>query len=200
MFGLINTAIQGFVEDTYGRPTWEQVARTAGLDFVDFEAMLPYEDALTEDVLEAACTILKKDRQAMLEDLGTFLVTNPKMERVRRLLRFGGREFEEFLMSLDELTGRVGLAIPDLEMPQIDIRGHGNGLYRVRIVCDYAGFGAVLLGILQAVADDYGSLVMSELISEPGADGFVEHIDLELLEASFAQDRGLDLGAGLTSA
>ncbi|MCY4179061.1 MAG: heme NO-binding domain-containing protein [Litoreibacter sp.] len=199
MFGLINVAIQGFVEDTYGRPIWEQIARAADVDFIDFEAMLSYEDALTEAVLDNACTILRKEKSTILEDLGTFLVTNPKMERVRRLLRFGGREFEEFLMSLDELTGRVGLAIPDLEMPQIDIMKHRNGQYKIRINCDYSGYGAVLVGILQAVADDYGALVLSELRIDPCEAGFLEQIDLELLETSFSEDRGLDLAAGLTA-
>ena len=199
MFGLINVAIQSFVEDTYGRPIWEQVARGSGLDFVDFEAMLDYDDDLTEAVLSTAGNILKKDRNSFLEDLGTFLVTNPKMERVRRLLRFGGREFEEFLMSLDELTGRVRLAIPDLEMPQIQIRGHGKGLFKIGLESEFEGFGAVLLGILQAVADDYGALVVSELTRARGEAGVAELIKLELLDISFSEDRGLDLAAGLRS-
>ncbi len=199
MFGLINVAIQSFVEDTYGRPIWEQVARGSGLGFVDFEAMLDYDDGLTEAVLKAAGTLLKKDKNSFLEDLGTFLVTNPKMERVRRLLRFGGREFEEFLMSLDELTGRVKLAIPDLEMPKIQIRGHGGGVFKIRLESEYEVFGAVLLGILQAVADDYGSLVVSDLTRAPHDGGIAELITLELLDVSFSEDRGLDLGAGLRS-
>ncbi|MEM7471906.1 MAG: heme NO-binding domain-containing protein [Pseudomonadota bacterium] len=199
MFGLINVAIQEFVQETYSRPVWEQVSRAAGLNFTEFEAMLTYDDALTDAVLESTSAILKKDRQSLLEDVGTFLVTNPIMERVRRLLRFGGREFEEFLMSLDELTGRVTLAIPDLEMPQITIRSHGNGIFKIRLECEYEGYGAVLIGILQAVADDYGALVISEMTREHSEAGVVEFINLELLEVSFSEDRGLDLSAGIMS-
>ena len=94
MHGLINRSIQCFLRDTYGAQVWSDVAIAARLGFDSFEAMLSYESDLTEAVLTAACTHLDKRRDVLLEDLGTYLVSHPNVEALRRLLRFGGTTFE----------------------------------------------------------------------------------------------------------
>ena len=76
MHGLINRAIQGYVRDTHGELAWQEVTRRAGLGFDGFETMLTYEDRLTDDVLQACTTVLGRSRETILEDLGTFLVSN----------------------------------------------------------------------------------------------------------------------------
>ncbi len=197
MFGLINRAIQKFVQDSYGDTKWGEITVLAGLDFREFESMLPYDDAMTDEVLRSAALILDKDRDALLEDLGAYLVTHPNMEVVRRLLRYGGRGFEEFLLSLDELNDRVKLAIPDLEIPQIALQAHGNGAFSLKAVSQRSGYGAVLEGIVKAVADDYGALVLTELDSEKNGDRITEHLKVELLEVSFSQGRDFKLAGGM---
>ena len=94
MHGLINRSIQRFLHDTYGGDTWAQVAADAGLCVQGFEALLSYDDALTEAVLAAASIRLAKPRDAVLEDLGIYLA---HLEPLRRLLRFGGVDYPDFL-------------------------------------------------------------------------------------------------------
>ena len=60
MHGLINKAIQCFVLDTYGRETWREMAQSAALPVMQFEAMLIYEDTLTEQALDATARFLDK--------------------------------------------------------------------------------------------------------------------------------------------
>ena len=72
--------------------------------------MLSYDDQLTYDVIDALCVELDRPRLDLLEDLGTFLVSHPRMERLRRLMRFSGETYLEFLLSLDDLPDRVRLA------------------------------------------------------------------------------------------
>ena len=199
MFGLINVAIQSFVEDSYGRPVWENVVRTAGLDLRDFEAMLPYPDEVTEAVLGAAASIVENDRSSLLQDLGTYLVTHKNMEAVRRLLRYGGREFEEFLISLDELSDRVRIAIPDLEMPDVNQKPLCAGQFLLTVTSRAQGFGSVLKGVVQGLADDYGALILVDLEESKQEGMYVERLHVELLELAFGQDRGLDLAAGMRS-
>ena len=64
MHGLINRGIQRFVTDSYGQERWTEVTRLAGLDFVEFEAMLIYDDAVTNRLLTAACNDLDSARLA----------------------------------------------------------------------------------------------------------------------------------------
>ncbi|MEQ9695800.1 heme NO-binding domain-containing protein [Shimia sp. SDUM112013] len=194
MHGLMNRAIQSFVRDTYGRDRWVEVTRLAGLDFINFEAMLQYDDALTDAVLDACAQVLGVPRETILEDIGTYLVSHPNVEALRRLLRFGGETFVEFLHSLDELPDRARLAVEDLRLPGMELREHS--LNRFSLVCrgSQPGFGHVMMGVLRALADDYGALVFLECRDQPSDQPF-ETVDITLFESAFAEGRSFDLGA-----
>jgi hypothetical protein len=111
MHGLINRAVECFVRDAYGDDRWAEVARAAALDFDGFEAMLSYDGAITRQVLDGITKSLGKPHDDVLEDIGTYLVSHPNTEVLRRLLRFGGVDFVDFLHSLDELPERARLAV-----------------------------------------------------------------------------------------
>lgn len=190
MHGLINRSIQCFVQDTYGEACWRRISEAAGIGPDGFEAMLCYNDALTDAVLDAVSDRLDKPRDAVMEDLGTFLVSNPRLEPVRRLLRFGGETFTEFLMSLDDLPDRARLAVPDLEVPELHLVEDTPSTFRLFCRCHFAGACRVMMGILRAMADDYGALVLLEHAGEAG-DGAL--LRIELLDCSFAEGRSFTL-------
>ncbi|WP_298676801.1 heme NO-binding domain-containing protein [uncultured Lentibacter sp.] len=192
MHGLINRTIQAFVSDTRGADFWRDVAQQAQLGFDDFEAMLSYDAQLTERVLQAAAEALGLPQEALLEDIGAYLVSHEKTESMRRLLRFGGVDFVEFLHSLDDLPDRARLAVDDLVLPQLELEEHGSDRFSLTVRAKITGFGAVLMGVLRGMADDYGALVLLDYMARgPGE----ERIDIQLIEAAFAEGRGFDLGA-----
>lgn len=193
MHGLINRSVQCFLQDTYGRQAWSEIAEAADLGFDSFEALLIYDDALTDQVLKAAAQWLGKPVETILEDLGTYLVSHPNVEALRRLLRFGGETFAEFLHSLDELQDRSWLAVPDLELPELDIRDHEGGVFTLYCKQGNRGFGHVLVGVLRAMADDYGTLV---LLDHLGCKSDVEEISIQVLETSFSEGRTFNLAVG----
>lgn len=192
MHGLINRSIQNFVCDTHGQETWSEVASIAGLDFAEFEAMLFYDDALTPQVLNAASKVLRRPRDDLMEDIGTYLVSTPQLEGVRRLLRFGGVNFEDFLHSLDDLPDRARLAVPDLVLPRIELREHADGQFSLLCDAPVAGYGHVLMGVLRVMADDYGALA---LLEHQGGAQHVETVSITLVEAEYSEGRDFDLGA-----
>lgn len=189
MHGLINTTIQSFVVDTYGIGLWRQVVLEAGLGFNDFEAMLQYPADLTDKVLNALEALLALPRSVLLEDIGTYLVSGAHSERFRRLLRFGGVDFVEFLRSLDELPDRARLAVDDLSLPRLELREHAPDRFSLLIYSLQSGFGSVMLGLLRAMADDYGVLVFLEYQQSR----VCETIDIQIIEAAFAAGRSFDL-------
>jgi len=190
MHGLINMAIQGYVRDTHGAMAWEQVTRRAGLGLNGFEAMLIYEDKLTEDVLQACTVVLGRARETILEDLGTFLVSSNGSDALRRLLRFGGVRFTDFLQTLEDTRGRGRLALPDLDLPVLDLYEISSSLYTLQCRFPIEGSGYVIVGLLRAMADDYGALV---LLEHDGQSLEGEMIVIELLEMSYAKGRSFDL-------
>jgi len=193
MHGLINRSLECFLSDTYGNDVWRDVARRAGLGFDRFESMFEYDDALTYAVLGAASETLSKSRETLLEDLGTYLVSTPKVESLRRLLRFGGETFLEFLHSLDDLQDRAKLAVPDLSLPNLTLSG-GAETGDFRLLCEGPpkGFGWVMMGLLRTMADDYGALAILE---NRGDADCCEEISITLVESSFADGRDFDLAS-----
>lgn len=192
MHGLMNRAIQAFLRDTYGPELWAGVARAADLDPDGFEAMLQYDDALTTAVLRAAATALGRARSSILEDIGTWLVSSKAGQPLRRLLRFGGVSFTDFLHSLEDLPGRGRLALPNLGLPVLTLHEPRPGIYD--LTCrGLPGFGHVMVGVLRGMADDYGALV---LLDHTGSHGQVETVRIQLLAADFAEGRRFDLVGG----
>ena len=194
MHGLINRSIQCFLRDTHGPDVWAQVAEMARVPPSGIEAMLVYDDSLTLGLLEAAGVRLSRPREALLEDLGTYLVSHPNAESLRRLLRFGGVGFVDFLHSLDQLPGRARLAVPELELPVLELEELGANRFVLTCRFRVAGFGHVLAGVLRAMADDYGALVL--LDHAAGGEGG-EVIGIHLLDTRFAEGRHFRLSAAL---
>lgn len=190
MHGLINRAIQRFVEDTQGLALWTEVAERAAPGLAGFESMLSYDDAVTRRLLDALSGRTGTPEQMVLEDLGTYLVCHPNTEPLRRLLRFGGESFVDFLFSLDELADRVRLAVPDLVLPATEITEIRPGQFRLVTEPGLAGYGHVMIGLLRAMADDYGVLALVELVSD-GPEG--ARITVAVAEAAFAEGRSFNL-------
>ncbi|MGS4944212.1 heme NO-binding domain-containing protein [Meridianimarinicoccus sp. RP-17] len=188
MHGLVNRAIQCFVRDTYGAATWEALAREGDLPLAGFEAMFVYDDAVTDRMLDAAVSVLGRPRDTVLEDLGTYLVSHPNVETLRRLLRFGGETFEEFVESLDDLPRRAALALPELDLPALEVVPEDGRDTELRVACRWprAGFGHVLVGMLRTLADDYGALV---LLDHEGWDGDAEWIRITVMSGAFSTGR-----------
>lgn len=197
MHGLILRAIQSFLRDIWGAGFWQAIAAELRLPPQGFEAMLTYDPALGPALLDRAAARLNRSRDSLLEDMGTYLVSHPRREGVRRLLRFGGAGFPDFLHSLEHLPVRVLLAVPDLVLPPVQV----TALTPDRFVLTVGGgagltdglaepMAALLLGLLRAMADDYGALV---LIEAAGSGATVIRIDL--LDGHHASARDFALAA-----
>ncbi|MGR3492025.1 MAG: heme NO-binding domain-containing protein [Shimia sp.] len=186
MHGLINRAVQCFVSDTYGPHVWEGVARDADLNPAGFEALLEYEDEITFRMLDAVQARLSKPRAEVLEDIGIYLVSGAKIEAPRRLLRFGGQTFADFVASLGELPDRARLALPNLFFPSISVREAEDGVVMLTCNQSWQGFSAVLTGVLRAMADDYGALAFIDEVEEG-------RIQVTLFDETFTEGRDFAL-------
>ena len=190
MHGLINRSIQCFLRDTYGVAVWAAIAREAGLGFDNFEPLLIYDTALTESVIEAAARHLQRPRETVLEDLGTYLVSHPTLEALRRLLRFGGVSFLDFLHSMEDLPEHGRLGLPDLEVPAFTLMDQGEGRFLLHVSRLIDGVGYVTVGLLRAMADDYGALVV---LDHAGIEDGHEVVAVHLLDHAYAKGRRFEL-------
>lgn len=192
MHGLINRSFESFLKITYGTSLWNDVADGAGVSRQGFEALQIYDDQVSEALLCQAMQVLGRPRDALLEDLGIYLVSHPSTESLRRLLRFGGATFAEFLQSLDELPDRARLAVPELDLPHLDLRDNAPGSFILTSCWTFPGAGHVMVGALRTMADDYGALVLLDYV---GSDGQAETISIDLLDHDFSKGRDFHLAA-----
>lgn len=192
MHGLVNHSIQVFICQSYGKDVWENVTRVAGLDFIEFESMMHYDESDTFAVLDAISEVLERTRADIMEDIGAFLVSFPGFEAVRRLLRFGGEDFIDFLHSLDDLSDSVRLAVGDLHLPKVELDFVSENHFYLACHAPIEGYSHVMMGILRAMADDYGALALLEHV---GRQNGVETVSIMLVENDFAEGRSFDLAA-----
>jgi hypothetical protein len=192
MLGIVNKAIECFLSDTYGG-AWKGVAQALDLGTPSFEALLSYDDDLTDRLIAEAERRIGKPRAELLEDLGIYLVSHPRYAALRRLLRFAGVTFEDFLLSVDELPERLRLALPDLHLPTIHVEAAGGDRFEIRVGPGLPGFAQVLAGCLRAMADDYGALVTLSLVSE--ADSGAGAIEATLFTIRHGSGRSFKLAA-----
>jgi hypothetical protein len=169
------------------------VATAANLPPDGFEVIFVYDDALTERMLAAATVHLGKSEDILLEDVGIYLVSHPNVASLRRLLRFGGESFVEFLQTADDVPRRARLAVPELDLPSLEVEEHGPGAFTIVSRWHRPGFGHVLAGMLRTLADDYGALA---LLEHGGLDGPCERLEVRVLEESYNPARPFALATG----
>jgi len=194
MHGLINKSLEVFVRETYGAETWQRIAARAEVPGNAFESMLLYPDDLTDRALAACLEVLGKERDGFLEDLGTFLVSHQETSGIRRLLRFNGATFQEFVDGLDDLNDRARLAVPDLDLPNFEVLPKGRNEFEVRCLWHRDFALPVMTGVLRAMADDYGVLAFIAPTEETGSPG----LSVTLLDKAFSAGREFSLGAAPT--
>lgn len=186
MDALMLRFLQGYVRDTFGPAVWQAVCRHAELTVETFEPMLRYDPGMADKVAAHAAVVLGRSVDAIWEDMGTHLVTSPGHEGVRRLLRFGGIGFADFLHSLEEMPGRARLAMPDLDLPEVTLNERAQGEFELRCQSHLHGTLRALTGLLTAMADDYGTLCLIENHGE-------DQISIRVLDSAHSEARPFDL-------
>ena len=91
MLGFINKAIENFAIDTYGKAFWNSFTRRHLNGEFTFEPLLEYEHALTFRLIDWLAESRSKTSADIMEDIGTFLVSQRNGEALRQLLRFEGQ-------------------------------------------------------------------------------------------------------------
>ncbi len=186
MDALLLRSLQSYVLDTFGTARWQDICLAAGQASMKFEPMLRYDPGLADHVGEIAARLLGRPVEAVWEDVGTHLVTNPDREGVRRLLRFGGLHFIDFLHSLEELPGRARLALPHIDPPEVSLEQVGSDRFELRCHSGLKAPHRVLAGLVTAMADDYGALC----VIEAGDDGCTR---IRVLDSRHSRARAFDL-------
>lgn len=153
MYGLINRAIEELVTNRAGRSGWAAVRERAAMGAVVFASMRPYPDRMTYDLVEAASEALNCTPCEVLRTLGHQWIQFATKEGFGSLLVTGGHDLRDFLLHLDSLHARLGLAMPGLRPPSFLVEEQHDGVLHVQYYSQREGLAPMVVGLLEALGD-----------------------------------------------
>ena len=196
MHGLICKSLESFVRDRHGDRIWQDIVRRSVSPVDRFESLRRYDDEMMERVFSTTFQALNRSNAAVLEDVGHWICTHPPLEPVRRLIRFSGTSFVDLIYSLDEIHDRARIALPGLGLPKFFPSEMAPNDFLIRSSWHFEGGGAVLTGMLRAMADDYGALAIIES-QDRLKEGQIweESLSVQIFDQSHQAPREFTLGA-----
>ncbi|MEO0344438.1 MAG: diguanylate cyclase [Pseudomonadota bacterium] len=159
MLGLINQGLRSFVLAFHGEKSWSAMrARRAELP-EDFEVLLDYPPDITTTLLAEIAMIRDVDRRDVLEDLGTYLVTNLWEARIRDLILTCGADFNNFMARAPVILQALEQIEPRSNCKAFSFKTKAKGQYEIRNSGDMLYAAPLIVGVLRAIADHFGALV-----------------------------------------
>jgi hypothetical protein len=165
MYGLINRAIRDMVLANQGEATWIRVLERAGTQAEHFEAMEPYPDALTHQLIEAASAELQLHPHAFMRSFGEFWVTYTAAEGYGQLMDLAGSSLPEFLQNLDDLHARVGVHFPRLTPPSFETQAHEPGSMHLHYHSQREGLAPMVIGLVEGLGQRFDTAVEVDQIA-----------------------------------
>lgn len=188
MHGLVNRFVEEFLRARYGDAVWCEVATGCGVDPRGFLSWRPQRDALTAQLVRRSAALIGVRVTDLAEDAGAWLA---QIEAIRRLLRFGGRDYAEFLLSLDQLPGRAEMVVPGLGLPALGVTEAAGDRFVIRLEGGHFLWTRATAGVLRQMADDYGALAL--ITPGRGRDTIV----VEVPDRQFTRGRSFALVASM---
>jgi Haem-NO-binding len=156
MYGMVNNAIRSFVTESNGKDTWATICDRAGVDSDEFAAMLPYDDAVTIELITQSAQAMGIPVDAFLREIGRYWVIFAARSSFGSLIAFGGAHFEEFLRNLDSIHSKIKASLPKLAPPSFSVDARPDGTVRVHYRSSRAGLFPFVEGLFAGLAEHFG--------------------------------------------
>lgn len=157
MDGMINYVIESFLKFSYGNVFWNDMLCCVWVELQGFFSMFGLKLGVMLCVLNVVVILLGKFVYELFEDLGVWLVW---VELICCLLCFGGCDFGDFVLFLEEFLGWVCMILLDLVLEELQVLQDEMGDYVIGVKGMLCGWIWVIVGVLCGMVDDYGMLVL----------------------------------------
>jgi hypothetical protein len=159
MYGLINKAIRDMILEGHGEELWTRVRVRAVVDAECFEAMEPYPDGLTKQLIAAASEELQQHPHDLMRAFGEFWVIHTAAEGYGQLMELAGSSLPEFLQNLDDLHARVGVNFPSLVPPSFETEEPAPGTIHLHYHSQREGLAPMVIGLVEGLGDRFDTPV-----------------------------------------
>lgn len=185
MYGMVNQAIQSYIENNYGEDVWQDILTMAHVDHDRFEQLISYDDDISYRLVGAIGKRLDLRTEQVLETFGEFWPVYAMGTSFKELVKFGGDTFLEALDYLDEMHERVKIAMPNLNPPSFEVEKLSVNSYRLHYYSQREGLAPMVTGLLYGLARQYETSIEVRHISSDTTGRDHDYFDIiELVKAN----------------
>jgi hypothetical protein len=164
MYGLINQGLKEMVCQRDGVDTWRSVCSSLAIAPDDFELLQPYEDSLTQKLIEAVATEWRVPPSEVLQGFGRHWILFTANQGYGPIMDLFGNDFRTCLQNLNRMHAHMGAMMPKLQPPRFDVREIGPHVVEVRYSSSRSGLYPMVYGLLQGLAEKFSERVTIELV------------------------------------
>ena len=170
MYGLVNKAIEGLVVENHGEEAWESIKQKAGIEVDLFVSNESYDDAVTYNLVGAACDVLTAPADAILESFGPYWITKIATESYGHMMDAGGNSLTEFMQNLPNFHTRVSMIFPNLRPPRFEVTDIEPNRLRLHYHSHRPGLQAFVVGLMKGLGARFGDDVDVKLLETKSED------------------------------
>lgn len=176
MYGMVNQAVKDLVVTKFGNETWMRICEKANIPSEDFVFMQYYPDKLTYELVGAASGELSLSPAVVLSEFGKHWVLYTAKEGYGPMMDLFGADFKSCLKNLNNLHARMGMTMPNLTPPRFTFSEINENTYEVCYQSKREGLCPMVQGLLEGLAQKYGTEASIKLLDQKKNDGHVFQI------------------------
>ena len=154
MYGMVNQAVKGLVEERFGADTWRAIHTRANAP-ESFVVMQPYDDTVTYGLVGAAVEVLGVPAEAVLHLFGEYWVLKVATVHYAEMMASTGQDFVDFLKNLDHMHQRIRVTFPNYTPPSFRVKALSAGEAQVDYYSDREGLLPFVEGLFSGLAQHF---------------------------------------------
>jgi len=167
MYGMVNQAVKGFVEENHGPEKWAKIHTKAGAP-ESFAAMSPYEDSITYNLVGAASELLNIPAEKILKGFGEYWVDKVAATHYESIMNKSGQSFVDFVKNLDHMHQRIRMTFPNYNPPSFRVKPLAPDQLQVDYYSERSGLLPFVEGLFIALGRYYKTRVCIEHVNSEG--------------------------------
>ena len=168
MYGLVNMAVEEFVQRRYGEDLWHEVVEVVCPDLSGFAMMEPYPDELTTRLVGESASRAGIEPSLLMRQVGQIWVEHSAKNGFGDLIELAGSELGEFLGNLDRLHGQIGSLYTALRPPSFRVERLGDGFHELHYYSEREGLTPLVVGLIEGLAERFRVEVEVEHLPKRG--------------------------------
>ena len=155
MYGMIHRALRQMVVEQAGAQAWQDIEAKTGACADQMVSVVVYDDAKTQQIIEAVAERLGLTPSEGLQKFGRFWIDFIQCKSFAAILKLAGKDLVSVLRNLDRVHGAVLAAMPDARVPSFTVTANTDGEVDLRYRSTRVGLEPFITGLLQGLLEKF---------------------------------------------